>query len=176
MMTLSKHELLPGKTHPIGVTVEDDGVNFCLYCDERVTAVELLLFAQYDAIEPYEIIQLDPLINRSFYFWHVFVKGLPEKTHYAYRVDGPYQPGNGLLFDKHKVLIDPYSKGNNHSLWNRADACKPGCNLHTRKNSILSYLKCRGKNGISLSILPYHHLMILHKLAKKVYINLIFVK
>ena len=48
-MTLSKHELLPGKTHPIGVTVEDDGVNFCLYCDERVTAVELLLFAQYDA-------------------------------------------------------------------------------------------------------------------------------
>ena len=141
MSSLPKYELLPGKTYPIGATVEEGGVNFCLYCDERVTAVELLLFAQYNAIEPYEIIQLDPQINRSFYFWHLFVKGLPEKTHYAYRVDGPYQPENGLLFDKQKVLIDPYSKSNNHSLWKRADACKPGCNLHTSMRSCVLDLK-----------------------------------
>jgi isoamylase len=135
MRESSKFELLPGKTHPIGATVEDDGINFCLYCDERATAVELLLFEQHDDIKPYKIIQLDPMVNRSFYFWHVFVKGLSDKTHYAYRVDGPYQPENGLLFDKQKVLIDPYSKGNNHSLWNRADACKPGDNLHTSMRS-----------------------------------------
>ena len=141
MNRLPKYELLPGKTFPIGATVEEDGVNFCLYCDERVIAVELLLFVQGDALEPYEIIQLDPLINRSFYLWHLFVKGLPEKTHYAFRVDGPYQPENGMLFDKQKVLIDPYSKGNNRSLWKRADACKPGCNLHTSMRSCAFDLK-----------------------------------
>jgi isoamylase len=135
MQSLLKHELLPGKTHPIGATVEDDGVNFCLYCDESATAVELLLFDQHNAIEPYQIIQLDALINRSFYFWHIFVKGLPENTHYAYRVDGPYQPENGLIFDKQKVLIDPNSRGINRSLWVREDACKPGDNLHTSMRS-----------------------------------------
>lgn len=129
------YELLPGKTHPIGATVEDDGVNFCLYCDERSTSVELLLFEQHDALEPYEIIRFDPLIHRSFYFWHVFVKGLPEKTHYAYRVDGPFQPENGLIFDAQKVLIDPYSKGINCSLWKRSDASRAGDNLHTSMRS-----------------------------------------
>lgn len=129
------YELLPGKTHPIGATVEDEGVNFCLYCDERSTFVELLLFEQYDAIEPYEIIRFDPLIHRSFYFWHIFVKGLPEKIHYAYRVGGPFEPENGLVFDPQKVLIDPYSKGINCSLWKRSDACKTGDNLHTSMRS-----------------------------------------
>lgn len=135
MPSLCQYELLPGKTHPIGATIEEDGVNFCLYCDERSTSVELLLFDQHNAIEPYEIIRLDPLIHRSFYFWHIFVKGLPENTHYAYRVDGPSQPENGLIFDKQKVLIDPYSKGINRRFWNRADACKPGSNLHTSMRS-----------------------------------------
>ncbi|MCW8994678.1 MAG: glycogen debranching protein GlgX [Psychromonas sp.] len=136
-----KYELLPGKTHPIGATVEKEGVNFCLYCDERVTAVELLLFALHDDVEPYEIIQLDPLINRSFYFWHIFIKDLPEKTHYAYRVDGPYQPENGLIFDKQKVLIDPYAKVTNRSLWKRSDACKAGDNLHSSMRSCVLNLK-----------------------------------
>ncbi|PKH02531.1 hypothetical protein CXF72_11135 [Psychromonas sp. MB-3u-54] len=112
------YKLLPGKTHPIGATVANDGVNFFLYCDERSTFVELLLFAQYNALEPYEIIRFDPLIHRSFYFWHVFVKGLPEKTHYAYRVGGPFQPENGLIFDPQKVLIDLDSKGINCSFGN----------------------------------------------------------
>ncbi|MCG6202094.1 glycogen debranching protein GlgX [Psychromonas antarctica] len=135
MTNFSNYELLPGKTHPIGATIEEEGVNFCIYCDERATAVELLLFGQQNSIEPDQIIRLDPLIHRSFYFWHVFVKGLPQGTHYGYRVDGPYQPENGLIFDKDKVLIDPYSKGINRRLWNRVDASKPGCNLHTSMRS-----------------------------------------
>lgn len=134
-MNSAMYEVLPGKTHPIGATVESDGVNFCLYCDERCTSVELLLFEQHDAVEPYEIICFDPLIHRSFYFWHIFVKDLPEKIHYAYRVDGPYQPENGLIFDNQKVLIDPYSKGINRGLWQRNDACKVGDNLHTSMRS-----------------------------------------
>jgi len=135
MDTHSQYQLFPGKSHPIGATVENGGVNFSLYCDERATAVELLLFKKCGDLDPYQIINLDPLINRSFYFWHIFIKGLPEYTYYAYRVDGPYEPENGILFDKEKVLIDPYSKGNDHSLWNREDACRPGSNLHTSMRS-----------------------------------------
>lgn len=149
------YELLPGKTHPIGATVEDEGVNFCLYCDERSTSVELLLFEQHDALEPYEIILFDPLIHRSFYFWHIFVKGLPEKTHYAYRVGGPFQPENGLIFDPQKVLIDPYSKGINCSLWKRNNACKAGDNLHTSMRSCVLKLTDYDWQGDSP---PNHHL------------------
>ena len=29
---------------------------------------------------------------------------------YAYRVDGPYDPKKGLIFDRSKILLDPYAK------------------------------------------------------------------
>lgn len=142
-MNICKYELLPGKTYPIGATLnrECTGVNFCLYCDERATGVELLLFAHCDDLEPDEIIQLDPLINRSFYFWHIFVTGLVENTYYAYRVNGPYQPENGIFFDKSKVLIDPYSRSNSYHLWDRNAACKIGDNLHTSIRSCIVNLR-----------------------------------
>lgn len=135
MFMHSRYALFAGKTHPIGATLVDGGVNFCLYCDERASAVELLLFDKPDDLVPYEIIRLDPLINRSFYFWHIFVKGLAANTFYGYRVDGPYQPDNGVIFDKHKVLIDPYAKLIDRSLWIRGNACKPGCNLDSSMRS-----------------------------------------
>ncbi len=33
-----------------------------------------------------------------------------EEFEYAYRVDGPYDPKKGLIFDKTKYLLDPYAK------------------------------------------------------------------
>lgn len=33
-----------------------------------------------------------------------------EDFEYAYRVDGPYDEQKGLLFDKTKVLLDPYAQ------------------------------------------------------------------
>ena len=33
-----------------------------------------------------------------------------DEFEYAYRVDGPYCPEKGLLFDKNKILLDPYAK------------------------------------------------------------------
>ena len=29
---------------------------------------------------------------------------------YAYRMDGPYDPARGLLFDKSRFLLDPYAR------------------------------------------------------------------
>ncbi len=55
----------------------------------HATRVELLLYAQADSPEPFQVIALDPEQNRSFFFWHVFVEGLPAGTYYTWRVDGP---------------------------------------------------------------------------------------
>ena len=63
---------LPGRSYPIGVTVEPGGVNFCVYA-RNATAIDLLLF---DAATPSQVIQLDPDQNHTYYYWHVFVEGV----------------------------------------------------------------------------------------------------
>src|SRR5215831_13769205 len=87
--------------------------------------------------EPSQVIHLDPVANRTFHFWHVFVRGLIAGTHYAFRVDGPSNPAAGYRFDRDKVLIDPYARGNTDTIWNRAAACQPGDNVATSMRSIV---------------------------------------
>jgi glycogen operon protein len=125
-----------GRSHPLGATVKSGGVNFSLF-SESDTGVELLLFDEHDDPEPFQVIQLDPVVNRTFHFWHVFVEGLPAGTHYAYRVDGPDNPSEGHRFDRDKVLIDPYSKGNTKTLWNRGKACVAGDNLDSSMRCVV---------------------------------------
>jgi glycogen operon protein len=122
------YTLAPGFSQPLGATVTPEGVNFSLF-SEAATGVELLLFDQHDDVHPFQIVQFDPIVNKTFHFWHVLVVGLPTGTHYAYRVNGPDLPQEGYRFDAEKVLMDPYSKGNNKTLWNRGKACVPGSNL-----------------------------------------------
>lgn len=125
-----------GTPHPLGATVVDGGVNFSLF-SEHATRVELLLFDRHDDIHPMQVIVLDPTINKTFHFWHTFVRYATHGLHYAFRVDGPDDTGAGHRFDPDKVLIDPYAKGNNNSLWQRVDACRPGCNLATSMRSVV---------------------------------------
>ncbi|MBW4618813.1 MAG: glycogen debranching protein GlgX [Cyanosarcina radialis HA8281-LM2] len=125
-----------GHHHPLGAICDANGVNFSLF-SEHATAVELLLFHKADDLEPFQVINLDPTINKSFHFWHVYVQGLQPGIHYAYRVDGPQDLSAGHRFDKQKVLIDPYAKGNTKSLWKRGDACLPGDNLTTSMRSVV---------------------------------------
>ncbi|AKB48220.1 Glycogen debranching enzyme [Methanosarcina sp. Kolksee] len=76
-------------------------------------------------------------LNKTFHFWHVYVRGLKPGVHYAYRIGGPLDPSRGYRFDGDKVLIDPYSKGNNKALWNREKACMPGDNLAFSMRSVV---------------------------------------
>jgi len=134
----ASHTLLAdaGTPHPVGATPDDAGVNFSLF-SANATGVELLLFDQHDAPEPFQTIALDPSVNKTFHFWHVYVRGLQSGAHYAYRVDGPSDPTAGYRFDRKKVLIDPYARGNTDSLWNRADATRPGDNVATSMRSVV---------------------------------------
>ncbi|MDD5559083.1 glycogen debranching protein GlgX [Candidatus Methylomirabilis sp.] len=124
-----------GSPHPLGATPDQNGVNFSLF-SENATGVEILLFERHDVPEPFQIIQFDPFVNKTFHFWHVYVRGARPGILYAYRVDGSPDRGAGHRFDRTKVLIDPYARGNTNSLWRRADACGPDDNLSTSMRSV----------------------------------------
>jgi len=123
------YRLYAGSPHPFGATVDAGGVNFSIY-SANATSVQLLLFENSTDLEPFKVIDLNPVSNKSFYLWHVYVEGLRPGVGYAYRVDGPREPWNGHRFDPSKVLLDPYAKANTFALWNRGSACLPGDNLH----------------------------------------------
>ena len=98
-----------GHSSPLGATPAHGGVNFSLY-SRNATGVELLLFDRQDDNRPARVIRLDPYKNRTYYYWHVFVPELHAGQIYAYRVAGPFDPGNALRFDPSKVLLDPYGR------------------------------------------------------------------
>ena len=130
-----------GRPHPVGPTVVRDrgavGVNFSVY-SENATSIELLLFRRPSDLEPCRTYTLNSVDHKSFHFWHVYVEGVTPGMGYAYRVDGPDNHRDGHRFDRSKVLIDPYSKGNNTTLWKRGDACQYGLdNLHTSMRSVV---------------------------------------
>jgi isoamylase len=83
------------------------------------------------ATEPAQIIRFDPFRNKTFHFWHVFLRGCGSGTYYAFRVDGPDDPAAGHRFNPNKVLIGPYARGICRHLWNRAAAVGPDDNLAT---------------------------------------------
>jgi len=97
-----------GRSAPLGASAGLDGVNFSLY-SRNSTGVDLLLFDSEDA-PPARTISLDPSVNRTYHYWHVFVPGLRPGQLYGYRVRGPFDPSQGLRFDESKVLLDPYGR------------------------------------------------------------------
>jgi isoamylase len=125
-----------GSAHPIGVTSCPEGVNFSLF-SEGATEVVLMLFDPSNPVEPIQTIRLDPFANKTFHFWHVFVRGCPRGMLYAFRIDGPQDPQNGDRFNANKVLISPYSRGLNKTLWKRADAIGPRDNIATSLRGIV---------------------------------------
>ncbi len=103
------HELLTGKGFPIGATLTEEGVNFCLF-SKNAQGVDLMLFDNAEAITPVEVIHLDPRKNKTYHYWHVLVKGIHAGQLYGYRVSGPNDPLRGHRFDQEHILLDPYGK------------------------------------------------------------------
>jgi isoamylase len=99
-----------GKSYPLGATPMANGVNFSVYSRDA-SAMDLLLFDKEDNARPARVISLDPFINRSYHYWHVFVPGVQAGQIYGYRVSGPFDPAAGMRFDVTKVLLDPYGRG-----------------------------------------------------------------
>lgn len=131
------YQIRPGSRYPAGATAVAGGVNFSIY-SRHATHVELLLFAEADSKEPFQIIPLESRLQRVFFFWNVLVAELPAGTYYAWRMDGPDDVRHsGFRFDRDKVLLDPWARGVADSLWQRAAAEAPGSNMATSLRGVV---------------------------------------
>ncbi len=98
----------PGMFNVNGATMLQSGINFTIHTHGG-TACELLLFHKGEN-EPYAVLPF-PESYKIGDVYSMVVFGLePEDFEYAYRIDGPYDPDKGLLFDKNQILLDPYAK------------------------------------------------------------------
>jgi isoamylase len=114
-----------------------NGVNFSVY-SRHATAVQLLLFDSVNEVQAARTVRLDPSVNRTYYFWHVFVPNVQPGQLYGYRVDGPFDPASGMRFDSSKVLLDPYSRGVMvPETYGREAARSPGDNTGTAMKSLV---------------------------------------
>ena len=96
-------ETRPGKAYPLGATFDGTGTNFAIY-SSVATAVTLCL--------------LDDDLNENAHPYDrggrlrvarvraAGARGLPLR----HRIDGPWDPANGLRCDSSKLLLDPYAK------------------------------------------------------------------
>jgi len=91
-----------------GATAIPCGVNFTVY-SYGATSCELLLFKRMEA-EPYAVLKF-PENYKIGKVYSMIVFGLNvHDFEYAYRMDGPYDPKEGLLFNKNNTLLDIYAK------------------------------------------------------------------
>jgi isoamylase len=95
---------------PLGATVCNSGVNFSIF-SRNASAVELLFFDRTDDARPARVVGINPLANRAYHYWHVFVPCVQPGQIYGYRVHGPSDLSRGMRFDSDKVLLDPYGRG-----------------------------------------------------------------
>ena len=105
---ISGYPVRPGMYQTNGAMVLPYGVNFTIHTHYG-TSCELLLFHPGEQ-EPYAVLPF-PEEYKIGDVYSMLVYGLDiEDFEYAYRVDGPYKPSEGLLFDKKNILLDPYAR------------------------------------------------------------------
>ena len=97
--------LQPGRPWPLGATWDGHGVNFAVF-SSGATRVELCIF---DAQGLHETRRLT-LPERSNDIWHGYLSGVAPGLVYGLRVDGPWRPERGQLFNPAKLLLDPYAR------------------------------------------------------------------
>ncbi len=94
---------LPGNRMFLGATVRDGGVNFAV----ASTVAEQVTVCLFDADGQERRFELD---EYDAGVWHGFVPGVGPGQAYGYRVNGPFDPKNGLRCNPSKLLLDPYAR------------------------------------------------------------------
>lgn len=113
-------QVCPGFYDMNGATVIESGVNFTIH-SSNATSCELLVFKREET-KPYAVIPF-PETYKIGDVYSMIVFGLNiEEFEYAYRMDGPFNPQKGLIFDKNKVLLDPYARAvTGQSIWGHSN-------------------------------------------------------
>ncbi|TYL48381.1 glycogen debranching protein GlgX [Marinomonas sp. IMCC 4694] len=103
-MTTTDHAISTGSPFPLGATVTQSGVNFAVV-SEDASQLYLCLFD----MSGNEQTRL-PFTQKHRGIWHMEVLGLTEGQHYGLRAEGAFEPAQQQVFNRHKLLIDPYTK------------------------------------------------------------------
>jgi glycogen operon protein len=127
-----------GNPHPLGATLREGGANFSLF-SKSASGVDILFFNGADDTKPSRVVTLDPVWNRTYHYWHLFVPKVKPGQLYAYRVHGPNDPERGLRFDSRHVLLDPYGRAIvTPAGYDRGALCHPdGTPAPTMKNAVV---------------------------------------
>lgn len=131
------HSAHAGRSSPLGASVAVDGVNFSFY-SRTAKCMELLFFEHAEDATPSRTFLLDPITNRTYFYWHIFVPDTKPGQLYGLRVQGPDNITKGLRFDPSKVLLDPYGRAvvvPNH--YSRQAATGLGSNLATAMKNVV---------------------------------------
>src|ERR1700679_2429094 len=96
--------LLPGKPYPLGAMPTPKGTNFSVY-SQHATSVSVCFFDeagnQTDRVA---------LRERTAFVWHGLIRNIGPGQRYGFRVEGPWQPENGLRNNPRRVRGDPYTQ------------------------------------------------------------------
>ncbi len=111
-------EVRPGFYDINGATAIPGGVNFTVH-SRGATSVELLLFHR-EQDEPFAVLPFPEHYRIGNVYSMIVFKLNIQEFEYAYRVDGPYEPERGLIYDKTRYLLDPYAKAvTGQSAWGK---------------------------------------------------------
>ncbi len=102
--------LLPGKPYPFGASLQENGVNFCVF-SATAEKIELCLFDSKNNEQRLE------MPARTGNLWHGFLPAAKAGQRYGYRAYGPFDPARGLRFNAKKLLIDPSARALDGSLY-----------------------------------------------------------
>ena len=64
-----------GRSFPLGATLVSGGANFSVF-SRTARNIEVLFVDREDDARLSRIIPIDPLTNRTYHYWHVFVPGV----------------------------------------------------------------------------------------------------
>ena len=125
-------ERLEGASLPLGATwIEaEQAYNFAIY-SKHADAVTLLLYDEHEFATPLRSVEFAFPSNKTNRVWHLRLAAAAAGAarYYAYRIEGPFDPGQGQRFDGEKILLDPYATSVFFPPgFSRAAACRPGSN------------------------------------------------
>lgn len=91
-----------------GSTILPGGVNFSIY-SSGATSCELILYKN-NAKEPFATIPFPKNYRLGNVFAMIVFDLDYENIEYGFRIDGKYNVHKGDIYDKNKILLDPYAK------------------------------------------------------------------
>ncbi len=100
-------QLTPGHPYPLGANYDGAAVNFSIF-SSAAESVELCLFdVDNDGTTTERRIRLDEVDG---HVWHTALTDVGPGQRYGWRINGPWDPENGLWCNENKLLLDPYAK------------------------------------------------------------------